>query len=794
MSDTSRLNVIGRPLPRVDALEKVDGKARYVDDYRIEGLVHCAMTLSPHPHAEVLSIRTDEALAVPGVLGVFTAPDVPVNQIGCVFQDQPLLAAERVRFVGDRVALVVAKTRDIARKAAALVKVDYRPLPSVHDAEEALKDVAPKLHAQGNLLAHQKIRFGDAAACLAACDVVVEHEFEVNYQEHAYLEPQGALAVPEAGGGVTIAGSMQCPFYVQSGVARALGLDRNRVRVEQAVTGGGFGGKEEYPSEVAALAALAALATGRPAKLVFSRAEDFQISTKRHRMRMRYKVGADREGKLQAIYVTQFVDSGGYAGLSTVVAERANTTAAGPYFFPNAHVDTFIVYTNNLLGGAFRGFGNPQVTFAIEGMMERLAARLGMDPVELRRKNLLSEGMPLICGQALPPSAPSRDVLDTLAQRSDFDRLRAEALEFNRTHRFRRKGVGLALSMYGCCLHAGGQHLEGSGALVQVRADGSVEVNIGGTELGQGAFTVVAQIAAETLGADYARVRVLPTDTRMVADSGPTVASRTTIMSGNAVRAASLQIRSRLVELAASMLGCPSREVEVGNGAYRQVPVDPPALRPEVSASAPSPVTIDHPSSTISQANVRFPDLCMEAFRRKLHLAASGWYAPPPKPWDKDTGQGIAYSVYCFTGNVAVVEVDLIGGLVKVEKVFAVHDVGQVLNPVTLEGQVHGGIVQGMGWALSENLVLDKGRCLNPGFTDYLIPSSLDMPQMDATFVEEPYPDGPFGAKGIGEPSLISVPTAVALAAGSACGQLPDRLPVTPETVLRWTAKDGNGQ
>ncbi len=758
MSDTNRYNVIGHALPRVDAPEKVDGKALYVDDYRFPGLLHCAMVLSPHPHAEVLAIRTDKALSVPGVLRILTAADVPVNQIGCVFPDQPLLAADRVRFVGDRVALVVAETREIARHAVSLVEVDYRPLLSVHDPELALAGDAPALHAKGNLLAHQKIRHGDAAARLTSCDVVVEHVFEVNYQEHAYLEPQGALAVPETGGGVTILGSMQCPFYVQSGVARALRLDRNRVRVEQTVTGGGFGGKEDYPTEVAACAALAALATGRPAKLIYTRGEDIQISTKRHRMRMRYRIGADRDGKLQAIHVTQFVDAGGYAGLSTIVAERANSTAAGPYFFPNAHVDTYIVYTNNLFGGAFRGFGNPQVTFAIEGMMELLAGKLGLDPVELRRRNLLTEGMPIICGQALPPSAPSREVLDTLVDRADLGRLRAEAEAFNKTSRFKRKGVGLALSMYGCCLHAGGQHLEGSGALVQVRADGSVEVNIGGTELGQGAFTVVAQIAAETLGADYGRVRVLPSDTRMVADSGPTVASRTTIMSGNAVRAASLQVRSRLVELAAVMLGCSSRDIEVGNGLYRGGGKELP-----------------------------FADLCMEAFRRKLHLAASGWYAPVPKPWDKETGQGIAYSVYCFTGHVAVVEVDLVGGLVKVEKVIAVHDVGKAINPATLEGQAHGGIVQGMGWALSENLVLDKGRCLNPGFTDYLIPSSLDAPQMDVVFVEDPYPDGPFGAKGIGEPSLISVPTAVALAAGNACGQLADRIPVTPEIVLRWT-------
>jgi len=284
-----------------------------------------------------------------------------------------------------------------------------------------------------------------------------------------------------------------------------------------------------------------------------------------------------------------------------------------------------------------------------------------------------------------------------------------------------------------------------------------VEVNIGGTELGQGAFTVVAQIAAEVLGAPFPSVRVLPTDTRLVPDSGPTVASRTTIMSGNATRAAALHLRARLVELAGDMLGCGAREVTIKPGIYEH-----------------------------GEESITFGQLCQEAFLRKLNLFASGWYTPPPKDWNRETGQGTAYPVYCFTGHVALVEVDVVGGLTRVLKVFAAHDVGRAINPTTLEGQVHGGIVQGMGWALSENLVLEQGRCLNPGFTDYLIPCSLDTPAMDVRFIEEPYPDGPFGAKGIGEPSLISVPTAVAAAAAHACGTLPENLPVTPERVLRW--------
>lgn len=752
-----KTNVVGAPVPRQDADPKVRGKARYIDDYQFPGQLHAALVTSPHPHARVVSIDTADATLMPGVEAVLTWQDVPgQNIIGCVFPDQPFLAQDTVRFVGDRVAIVVGESVDQARRGARAVKVEYDLLDSVHDLEEALKPDTVKIHGDSNLLLNQKVRHGKGKDGFAGCEVVVEHTFRVNYQEHAYLEPQGVAAVPD-GDRVMIMGSMQCPFYVQGGVARMLGIDKNGVQVIQTTTGGGFGGKEDYPTEVAACAALAAHHTGKPVKMIFTRAEDMQYSTKRHRMTMHYRVGAMKDGTLKALDARILVDAGGYAGLSTVVAERSNSTAAGPYRFEHAHVDTLIIYTNNLFGGAFRGFGNPQVTFATENMMEMLAIELNMDSVDLRRKNLLQEGDLTITGQPLPPSLPANQVFDTLLENSGYQRLKAEAEEFNKTSTWKKRGVGLALSLYGCALHAGGQHLEGSGALVQVLSDGSVEVNIGGTELGQGAFTVVAQMAAETLGARYEKVRVLPTDTRMVPDSGPTVASRTTLMSGNAVRGASLQLLARLKELAGALLSVPSSQITVEPGVYRA-----------------------------GDKSIPFADLCNAAFRRKLSLFASGWYAPPPKDWNTETGQGTAYSVYSLSGHVALAEVDLLGGLTKVKKLVACHDVGKVVNPTTMDGQAQGGMVQGMGWALSENLMLDKGRCLNPGFSDYLIPSALDVPEMEAWFVEDPYPDGPFGVKGIGEPSLISVPTAVALSVGHACDFTPTRLPVTPETVLRW--------
>ncbi len=749
--------VVGSSVPRVDATEKIRGKARYVDDYNYRGTLNIAQVLSTQPHAEIGSINISEALATPGVVRVILAKDIPgQNQIGCVFPDQPLLAYDKVRFVGDRIALVVATTAAIAREAAAKVVVDYRTLPSVHDVSEALSDAAPRIQAGGNLVAHLKVRHGAGLVGMNEADVTVEQEFEVNYQEHAYLEPQGMLAVP-FDKSVHVTGSLQAPAYVQSSVARVLGYNLAQVRVTQATTGGGFGGKEDYPSEVAACAALASILTNAPCKLIYTRAEDMQISTKRHRMRLHYKLGAKPDGTLHSIHATIQVDSGAYAGLSTVVAERSNSCATGPYKFPNVHIDTLVVYTNNLFGGAFRGFGTPQTTFAMENTMDLLAAKLGMDPVELRRKNMLQEGDMLVTGTPVPPSAPSIQVLDTLLQRSDYVALRQQAEEFNAQNHWAKRGVGLALSMYGCCLHAGGQHMEGSGALVQVRTDGSVEVTIGGAELGQGANTMAAQIAAHTLGAPYASVRSLPSDTGLVPDSGPTVASRTTVMSGNAVLDASKQIRQRLAAFAAGLWGVPEGDVVLEGGTYK--------------AGANS---------------LSFLELVKEANRRRIHLTASGWYAPPPKPWDKETGQGLAYVTYCFSGHVADVEVDLLSGLTKVRKIWAVHDVGKAINPAMLQGQAFGGMVQGMGWALSENLQLDHGKVLNPGFSDYLIPGALDVPKMDVAWIEDPYPDGPYGAKGIGEPSLITVPTAVAIAVGHASKRTPTRLPLTPETVLRW--------
>jgi len=650
---------------------------------------------------------------------------------------------KRVRFVADRVALVAAETREQARAAARTVRPDIEELPAVTDPVAALEVGAPPVHPDGNLAVHQKVRRGDPDAAFDAAPVVLEKTFTVNYQEHAYMEPQAAAAVPAPDGSVTIYASLQCPHYVQAAVARVLGVPLSRVRVVQAPTGGAFGGKEDYPSETAACAAVLAVRTGRPVRLVYDRALDVLASTKRHRMRMKIALAAAADGVLEGVRATLHVDAGGYLGLSSVVSERSNCSVTGPYRIPNILVDTLVVYTNNLFGGAFRGFGTPQTTFAMEAMMDLLSEETGVDRVTVRRRNLLAEGEPTITGQPIPPSYPAEATLDALLERTSFQEAAAAAEEFNENAKWHRRGVGLATAMYGCGLHAGGQHLEGSAALVQVHQDGSVSVTIGGAELGQGAYTMAAQMAAEELGAPADAVRVLPTDTARVPDSGPTVASRTTIMSGNAVRRAAA------------------------------------AVAAEVDAAAEA---ADLPS------DASFAERAAAAWRRKANLAASGWYAPPPKPWDIETGQGTAYAVYCFGAHVAEVEVDLLSGETRVIRMAAGHDVGRAIHPKMLAAQAEGGMVQGMGWALSEDLVLEQGRCPSPGLSDYAIPTTMDMPEMDVVLVEDPYPDGPYGAKGIGAPPLSPAPAggaaAVRHALGPDLGPYLDRLPLTPQTIL----------
>jgi CO/xanthine dehydrogenase Mo-binding subunit len=665
--------------------------------------------------------------------------------------------------MADRIALIAADTLEAARSAAAKVKVKYRALPTVANVEAALADGAPFIHDRGNVIAKKQVIKGDMEAGWKASQHVFQRTFTTGYQEHAYLETNGVIAVPEQDGMLTVYASAQCPFYIQKAVARVLGLDLAAVRCIQTTTGGAFGGKEDYPSEPAACAALLAVHTGRPVKLVYDRSEDILWSSKRHPFKIVHRLGVDKDGRITACDVKLYCDAGAYNGLSAVVAERANATALGPYRVPNVQVDTFVVYTNNLFGGAFRGFGSPQVTFAMESQLDDAADRLGLSPAEIRRLNLLRVGDETATSQKLPESVGAVETLELAVSKSEFEAKRTEFQRFNEKSGAIKKGIGIGCCMYGCCLHAGGQFLEGSGSLIHVRADGSVNVAIGGTEIGQGAFTVVAQLCAEELGCALENVHIVPVNTDLVPDSGPTVASRTTVMSGNAVLDAARQIKIRMLNVAASKFDLPVAKIRVSKGFF----------------------TDENDSKKLA-----FKDIAKACYERKVNLTAEGWYAPPRKEWNETMGLGEAYAVYCFATQIAEVTVDLRSGRVRLDHVTAAHDVGRAINPSTLTGQVEGGIVQGMGYALMEELKVENGICLNPNFTDYLIPSSADLPTVDTHLVELPYSRGPYGAKGVGEPSLIPIAAAIANAVSFACRFRFTHVPLTPERLLT-TLEDG---
>lgn len=751
-------STVGTAAPRVDAEDKVTGRAQYVDDLDFPGLLHAKVVTSAHPHAEVLAVDTAEAERVPGVFAVMTAKDIPgENQVGVATADQPLLVEKKARMLADRIALVAAETPEAAAAGAAAVTIRYLELPVVPDVDAALAPGAPPIHDHGNLLAKKQVLKGDMAEGWRDAATVVERTYTTGYQEHAYLENNGVLAVPEPDGAMTVYASAQCPFYIQKAVARVLGLDLAHVRCIQSTTGGAFGGKEDYPSEPAACAALLSWKTGRPVKLVYSRAEDIAWSSKRHPMKVVHKLAARKDGTLCAVQIGLYSDAGAYNGLSSVVAERANATACGPYRVPNVRVDTWVVYTNGLFGGAFRGFGSPQVTFAMESQLDELAERLQISPAEIRRKNLLRVGDATATSQVLSESVGALATLEAAVERSGFEEKRRAYAAFNRTSRHKRKGIGIGCCMYGCCLHAGGQFLEGSGSLVHVRADGSVMVAIGGTEIGQGAFTVMAQLCAEELGVPLDRVRVTAVNTDLVPDSGPTVASRTTVMSGNAVLDAARKLRQKVLAVASEKLDVPVEKLEIRDGVI--------GVRDGLK-------------------RVAFQEIAKACYDRKVNLTAEGWYAPPRKEWNEQMGVGEAYAVYCFATQVAEVEVDTRSGRVRVTKVTAVHDVGKAINRAGVEGQVEGGIVQGMGYAIMEELKTKDGRCLNPNFTDYLIPSALDVPEIETILVEDPYSRGPYGGKGVGEPSLIPIAAALANAVSFATGVRFTHIPITPERLL----------
>lgn len=756
-----KLSFVGRSLPRKDALIKAVGTAQYAADRDFAGLLHAAAVRSPRPRIKILSISDAKARQVPGYVTLVTYKDVKgVNKWPVVMQDYPFLPEKEARFAGETVALVVADTARAAKKAAALVELKYQELPFVEDPLQALKPDAVKIHGKDNVFSSFVIKKGSVDKAFANAAFTVEGEFSTNFQVHSYLETQGAIALPEADGGMTVHSSTQCPFYVLDAVAAALALPYHKVKILQTVTGGGFGGKEDVPALVASHAALCATKTGKPVKLIYGRKEDFQSMSKRHPGWARVAYAADAKGNLTACRVKYVLDGGAYSTLSAIVLWRGTVHAAGPYKIANVDIQTFAAATNKVPCGAFRGFGQPQICFAQESLIDELAEKAGLDPVQFRLKNLLEPGDKTVTGQKLNSSCGLKELVQAVRKRSGWDKkVNSPSVKGDIA-----TGIGFSATYYGVGLGAKGRYLDRAGALVNVYKDSSVAVNVGNTEMGQGALTVLAQITAETLNAPYESVRVEEVDSSKVPDSGPTVASRTTLMSGNAIIEAATPIRERVFKTAYDIL--------IAEG-----------------ADASKPMTAAGGVFSMGGKAVDFKKVVSGCWDRRLKMSEQGWYAAPRTTFKMEDGQGDAYVIYSYSADAAEVEVDLKTGVARVKKIWAAYDVGKIVNPRLAMGQAQGGILQGMSWAMYENLVYKNGIMVNPNFTDYVIATTADKPEYDITFIEKPYAEGPYKAKGMGEVPLIGVAPAVANAIRNACGARVRSVPLLPEKIWKELRK-----
>lgn len=734
-----------RRMMRREGLAKLTGRERYVDDLSVDGCLWGMTVRSPAPRGRITAVRFGDGVDWSEVV-VVDHRDIPgANAVMLIEDDQPALAADRVRHVHEPVILLAHASRAMVLRAARRVTIEVAPEPPVLDFR-----VTPGpeqiQHWDDNVLKRLHIEKGDVERALAAAPVVVEGVYETGSQEHVYLEPQGMVARFEDDV-LVVTGSLQCPFYVHEALRHALGLDAERIRVIQAPTGGGFGGKEEYPSNVAVHAALLAMKAERPVKLVYDRSEDMASTTKRHPARIRHRTGVDREGRLLAQDIDVLLDGGAYVTLSPVVLSRSVIHAAGPYHCENVRIDGKAVLTNAVPFGAFRGFGAPQSQFANERHMDVIARRLGLDPAELRRRNLIREGETTSTGQVIRDGADRVAVLDRALEMARYEERRAAHATFNATHDDRRRGIGFATFYHGAGFTGAGEVRLDSVAHVAGLADGRIEVRTANVEMGQGTITILTQLAASRLGLAADDVVIAPPDTALVPNSGPTVASRTAMIVGKLVEAACDDLRTR-VGLSAGDVGAVVRDAIVE---WHQE-------RPGTS------------------------------------LVGVGRYVPPPGiRWDEETYRGDAYGAFSWATYVADVEVDLRTCRTRVVDFVAVQEVGKVLNDTLARGQIQGGVVQGIGWALMEQCAWENGAMKNAHLTDYIIPTSADVPPVRVAFLEAPYRHGAGGAKGIGELPMDGSAPAVANAVAAATGIDATTLPLTPERLMESMARSGAG-
>jgi CO/xanthine dehydrogenase Mo-binding subunit len=726
-------NSIGKSLPRVDARTKVTGEALYSGDLSMRGMLHMKILFADRPHARIKSINTIKAESAPGVVAVYTAKDVPVNEYGLQWQDQPVLCGvgspkpgtDVVRFIGDQVAAVVARTETEAAAAVKLIQIEYEDLPVVSDPLEAIKPDAPRVHQEigdSNICVHYKIRKGNVEVGFEKAEVIVECEYRTPVQEHAYLQPEAGLAYIDEEGRITIACGGQWTHEDRHQVAHALGMPDEDIRVVYPAVGGAFGGREDMSVQI--VLALAVWKLQKPVKIIWSRQESIIGHGKRHATVIHAKWGATKAGKVIAIENEIIGDGGAYMYTSNKVLGNSAITSTGSYNIPNVKTDVYGVYTNNVPGAAFRGFGAPQALFMAEMQMNKLAEKLGMDPVEFRLKNALKNGDPMGVGTPSPSPVSVTQCIEAARDKFEWKneniKLKGEGLpgHIKRGHGFAAgfKNIGFSFG-----------YQENCWAKVEIHGNSEIEhvvLHHAGAEVGQGTHTVMAQMAAEAVGVPFERVRLIASDSATMGNSGSASASRMTFMSGNAIRGAA----------------------EV-------------ALKKWQAEERPA-------------------------------IGEFKYLAPRTTQFDHETGYSTPNFAYAFVAQAAEVEVDIETGHVHVLRIVSADDVGKPINPALVEGQVEGAIVQAQGYAMLEDFKTKDGRVLTDQLSTYLIPTIWDIPEkVETVLVEVPDPNGPWGARGVGELPLLPVAPAIGAAIHDATGVWVDEFPFTPERVLRALGK-----
>ncbi|MCX8095546.1 MAG: molybdopterin-dependent oxidoreductase [Caldisericia bacterium] len=745
---------IGKKIRQVLSEEKVKGELKFPSDIYFENMLWGKVLRSKYPHALIKKIDTSRAENFPGVVKVLTYKDIPgLNGFGIVIQDQPVLCFNKVRYLGDAVALVAAETKDIAEKAIEFIEVEYEPLPVVDDPLKAIEDNSPKVHDSGNIHLHTVIRKGDIERGFKEADLIIENEYRTGRQEHAYLEPENGVAFyDEEEDTITVICGGQYPFRDQLQIARVLAYDPRKIRVINEPMGGGFGGKDEITTQIHL--ALLAYYTKRPVKIEISREESIIFSWKRHPMILRYKTGVKKDGTLVANEVYIYADTGAYASLGGPVVNLAVEHSCGPYRIPNTHIEGFCIYTNNGVSGAFRGFGVNQVTFAMESQMDEIAYRLQIDPIELRRKNILKRGEETGIGSKIETSIGLSKILDEIEKHPLYRQREKIKLSSNK---YKKLGVGIAISYQGTGLGVG---LPDYGAaIIEMRRDGGFNIYTGSVEIGQGMKTTLKIIALESLKiVDDNKIFILTGDSFLSPDSGTTTASGATYRSGKAIKIASEKIIKILKREVSEIFNIPENYINLRDETFYDIN---------------------------GKELINYEKLGGILYEKRRLPRVEGHFNFPTSKTKIEGAFGLPHFIFSFSGSIALVEVNILTGKVNLVKGVNLIDGGRVINKIGFEGQSEGGIVMGMGYALMEDVIMKNGEFLTKNFSTYIIPTSIDAPyEIETIPIESIEELGPYGSKGIGETTMVPIAPAITNAIFNATKVRINQIPAIPERVF----------